>query len=59
MFHVLLNNPINKKIDPPEKKPKVVKDRGGRGGIDRFQIFGGTLYSMCKPISHVSNRGGG
>ena len=54
MFHVLLNNPINKKIDPPEKKPKVVKDRGGRGGIDRFQIFGGTLYSMCKPISHVS-----
>ena len=30
LFHALLNNPINKKTDPPPKKtPKTVKDRGG------------------------------
>ena len=33
LFHALLNNPINKKTDPPkEKKPKAVKDRGGGRG---------------------------
>ena len=26
LFHALLNNPINKKTDHPEKKPKAFKD---------------------------------
>ena len=40
LFHALLKNPINKKTDPPQKKPKAVKDRGGvEGRYDRGQRF--------------------
>ena len=32
LFHALLNNHINKKQTPPQKKLKAVKDRGGSQG---------------------------
>ena len=35
LFHVLLNNPIHKK-EPSQKKPKAVKDRGGRMVKERY-----------------------
>ena len=56
MFHVLLNNPINKKIDPPEKKPKVVKDRGGVGGrFDRGQKFNVLFFCNLPLINDLIN----
>ena len=47
LFHTILNNSINKKTAPEKrrKKPKAVKDRGGRvggrvrGRFDRGQRF--------------------
>ena len=48
MFHVLLNNPINKKTEPAPPSPlkknlKAVKDMGGgvNGRYDRGQSFNG------------------
>ena len=39
LFHAVLNNQINKK-EPPKKKPKAVKVRGGvEGRNDRGQRF--------------------
>ena len=52
MFHALLNNPINKKTDPPKK---AVKDREGgvEGRYDRGQRFTGFF---CEGFPYLNQK---
>ena len=56
LYHALLNNPINKKKQPPLKKnPKAVKDMGGgvNGMYDRGQRFNG--FFLRVPLAKTGN----
>ena len=54
LFHTVTNNPINSKTALKEKKPKVVKDRGGGSRVGMTAVKDSTFFLTPSLTSGVN-----